>query len=239
MSMKTRFQLKETVVTIISDAPYVETIRQAIVEHRRQLEQYITFDPFFRVTMEPYPLPEDGPEIVKRLILAGNAVGVGPMAAVAGSIAELAVEAALDKGAKHVVVDNGGDIALFTDRPVLVGIYAGESAVKNLTFQMEAQESIIGICTSSGKIGHSISFGNTDAATVVSKSASLADATATALGNAVLDDSKKDIEKAFDVIDGVDDIEGALIIKGDHIGLWGKLPKMVKVPVNPDFITRP
>ncbi len=238
MNMKTRFQLKETIVTIISDAPYIEVARQAIVEHRRQLEQYITFDPFFRVTMEPYPLPEDGPEIVKRLVLAGNAVGTGPMAAVAGTIAELAVEAALDKGAKHVIVDNGGDIALFTDRSVLVGIYAGESAVKNLAFRVDAQESM-GICTSSGKIGHSISFGNVDAATVVSKSASLADAAATSLGNAVLDDSKKGVKKAFDVIDGVDGIEGALIIKGDHIGLWGKLPEMVKAPVNPDFITRP
>jgi len=239
MSMKTKFQLRETIVTVISDAPYVETVRQAIVEHRRQLEQHITLDPFFRITMEPYPVPEDGPEIVKRLVLAGNAVGVGPMAAVAGTIAELAVEAALDKGAKHVVVDNGGDIALFTDRPVLIGIYAGESTVKNLAFQLEARESIVGICTSSSRIGPSISFGNVDAATVIAKSASLADAAATALGNTVLDGSKKGIEKAFDVIDGVDGIEGALIIKGDHIGMWGKLPKMVKAPVNPDLITRP
>jgi len=237
--MKTRFQLKETVVTIISDAPYIEVVRRAIVEHRRQLERYITFDPFFRVTMDPYPLPEDGPEIVKRLVLAGNAVGVGPMAAVAGTIAELAVEAALDKGAKHVIVDNGGDIALFTDRPVLVGIYAGESGIKNLAFQIEAQESIMGICTSSGSIGHSISFGNTDAATVISRSASLADAAATSLGNAILDGSRESIEKSFDRINGVDDIRGALIIKGEHIGRWGKLPKMVRAPVNPDFITRP
>jgi len=161
------------------------------------------------------------------------------MAAVAGTIAELAVEAALDKGAKHVIVDNGGDIALFTDRPVLVGIYAGESGIKNLAFQIEAQESIMGICTSSGSIGHSISFGNTDAATVISRSASLADAAATSLGNAILDGSRESIEKSFDRINGVDDIRGALIIKGEHIGRWGKLPKMVRAPVNPDFITRP
>ncbi len=236
--MKSRFQLKETVVTIISDAPYIEAARQAIMEHRRQLERYITFDPFFRVTMEPHPMPEERPEIVKRLFLAGNAVGVGPMAAVAGTIAELAVEAALDKGAKHVIVDNGGDIALFTDKPVLVGIYAGGSAAKHLAFQVEAHESK-GICTSSGRVGPSISFGNVDAATVIAKSASLADAAATALGNTVVGNSKKEIEGAFDVIKSVDGIEGAILIKDDHIGMWGKLPKIVKAPVNPDFITRP
>jgi ApbE superfamily uncharacterized protein (UPF0280 family) len=165
---------------------------------------------------------------------AGNAFGVGPMAAVAGTIAEMTVEAMMQKGAKHVIVDNGGDIALVNKTPVNVGIYTGKSSIKDLALQIEPRESIIGICTSSGKVGHSISFGNSDAATVVSSSAALADAAATALGNKTV--SKEDIGIAFD---GIKNVEGALIIYGDSMGKWGKLPKIVKMSVSPDLITRP
>lgn len=232
--MRTRFQLKETNVTITAEEKYVEVAKQVIREQRGHLDRYILSDPFFQITLEPYYPEKNVPKIVKRMCDAGNAVGVGPMAAVAGTIAEMTVEAMVKKGAKHVIVDNGGDIALVNETPVNVGMYTGESPIKDLALQIEPRNSMIGICTSSGKVGHSISFGNSDAATVVSSSAALADAAATALGNKTV--SEKDIERAFD---GIKNVEGALIIYGDSMGKWGKLPKIVKMPVSPDLITRP
>ncbi len=232
--MRTRFQLKETIVTITADEKYIEFAKKVIREHRGHLERYILSDPFFQVTLEPYQAQKNVPEVVKRMCEASNAAGVGPMAAVAGTIAELTVEAVMQKGAKHVIVDNGGDIALVNETPIIVAIYTGESPIKDLALKIEPRDSMIGICTSSGKIGHSVSFGNSDAVTVVSSSAALADATATALGNKIL--SKKDLETAFDDIKNID---GALIIYGDSMAKWGKLPKIVKMSVDSDLITRP
>ena len=232
--MRARFQLKETTVTITAEEKYIEVAKQVIREHRGHLERYIRSDPFFRITLEPYQAQKNVPEIVKRMCEASNAVGVGPMAAVAGAIAELTVEAMMEKGAKHVIVDNGGDIALVNETAILVGIYTGESPIKDLALQIEPRDSLIGICTSSGRIGHSISFGNSDAATVVSSSAALADAVATALCNKTV--SKKDLGRAFD---GIKNIDGALVIYGDNMVRWGKLPKIVNVSVNPDLVTRP
>ena len=233
--MRARFQLKETTVTIMAKERYIEVAKQAIREHRGHLERYIRSDPFFQITLEPYQAQKNVPEIVKRMCEASNAIGVGPMAAVAGAIAELAVEAMMRAGATHAIVDNGGDIALVNDVPIIVGIYAGDSPIQDLAMQIEPRDSLMGICTSSGRIGHSISFGNSDAATVISSSAALADAAATALGNTI----KKDIERAFDGIKNIDGIDGALIIYGDSIGRWGKLPKIVRAHVSPNLITKP
>ncbi|MHC1566782.1 MAG: UPF0280 family protein [Candidatus Syntropharchaeia archaeon] len=223
---KRRFQIKETNVTIKADEKkYIEIAEREIIKNRRELEKYIRYDPFFRVTLDPYPPDPNAPEIVRRMIDAGGAAGTGPMAAVAGTIAELALEAMVDAGARHAIVDNGGDIALINERPVLVGIYAGNSKIKNLAFRVEPRDYIYGICTSSGTVGPSISFGNADAATVLSKIPSLADASATALGNAV----KDNVESAFSVVENIKGVDGALVIQGEVLGRWGKIPRIVKI----------
>ena len=153
--------------------------------------------------------------------------GIGPMAAVAGTLAELAVESMRDAGATYAMVDNGGDVALISDREVLVGIYAGESAFSNkIALRVKPTPSLAGICTSSGTVGHSISFGMADAATVISRSASLSDAAATALGNAVTD--AQSIPGAFRAINHEEGIEGALVIYKDVLATWGTVPEIVK-----------
>lgn len=233
--MKVRFQLKETVVTITADEKFIETAKDVIVLHRSKLEQFIRREPFFRTTLEPYP-PVKEPEVVRRMVVASAKVGVGPMAAVAGTLAELAVEAMVNAGAGYAIVDNGGDIAIVNDKPVTIGIYAGSSKIKDIALQFEPRTSPWGICTSSGTLGHSISFGNADAAVVIAESASLADAAATALGNEVKDASC--IERAFNAISSVKGIEGALVVCGDKMGAWGKIPKIVRAEVSKDLITR-
>ena len=125
--IRRRFQLKETIVTIIAEHECeIEAGISAIIHHRRELESYIMKDPFFSVTLEPYePELDDAPLIVQKMVEASKKVGCGPMSAVAGTIAYLALSAMIEEGADHAIVDNGGDIALTTDRSVIVGIYAG------------------------------------------------------------------------------------------------------------------
>ncbi|WP_292487124.1 UPF0280 family protein, partial [Methanohalobium sp.] len=149
-----------------------------------------------------------------------------------------AVEAMRDAGEDFAIVDNGGDIALINDRPATIGIYAGTSAFKNLAFKMETRTTITGVCTSSGTVGPSISFGMADAAIVFSDNVSLADSAATELGNAVTDVGKEFVENSFSVIENIPDIKGAVVIQGEHLGFWGEVPEMVHANIDYDCITK-
>ncbi|WP_340817695.1 UPF0280 family protein [Methanolobus sp. WCC4] len=236
--MKEHFRLKETIVTIqADDLSYIEIAKEAIREKRSELESYIASDPFFQSTLEPYDVEGDFPEVVRRMIEAGNAMGIGPMSAVAGTISSFAVEAMVEAGATFAIVDNGGDIAIINDRPVLMGIYAGNSPLKDIGFVMEARDSITGVCTSSGSVGPSISFGMADAAVVFSDNVSLADSAATALGNGT-DIGKEAVERSFDVVKDVQGIKGAIVIQGEFMGFWGDVPEIQKADVRYECITK-
>jgi ApbE superfamily uncharacterized protein (UPF0280 family) len=235
--VRERFSLKQTIVTITAQKQdHLEAAKEEIAIQRALLEDFIRDDPFFMLTLEPYDRAIDkAPLIVEEMVRAGSAVGIGPMSAVAGTIARFALEAMIRAGATHAIVDNGGDVALVTDRMVLMGIYAGPSPLKNLAFEIPPRKQPFGICTSSGTVGPSISFGSADAAIVVSEDISLADAAATALGNAVGEDSP--LAEAFDVVDRPE-IAGAMVIRGEEMALWGELPPLRRANLRPDLITR-
>lgn len=229
--MKEGFRLKETFVWITADEKkYIEIAKEAIKQRRKELERFVRWHPYFLVTLESYRIEERDkiPAIVIRMIESAGKFGIGPMSAVAGTLAEFAVEAMRDAGATHAMVDNGGDVALISNREVLVGIYAGESPFSNrIALKINPSSSLLGICTSSGTVGHSISFGTADAATVISNSASLSDAAATALCNSVTD--ARSIPKAFHSIKHAEGIAGALIIYKDKLATWGKIPEIARL----------
>lgn len=235
--VRERFRLKQTIVTITAqEQDHLRAAKEEIAFQRALLEDFIRDDPFFMLTLEPYDRAiEKAPQIARDMARAGSAVGIGPMSAVAGTIARFALEAMIGAGATHAIVDNGGDVALVTDRKVLMGIYAGSSPLKNLAFEIPPRARPIGICTSSGTVGPSISFGSADAAIVVSEDVSLADAAATALGNAVVEASP--LEDSFKAVDKPG-IEGALVIRGEEMALWGDLPPLKRANLRPDLITR-
>ncbi len=236
--MKEHFRLKETIVTIQADSlSHIEAAKETIRIQRKELEAYISSDPFFRDTLEPYDAGGELPEIVRRMMEAGNTMGIGPMSAVAGTFSVMAVEAMVEEGASFAIVDNGGEIAIINDRPILMGIYAGNSPLKNLGFMMGPRESITGVCTSSGSVGPSISFGMADAAVVFSDNVSLADSAATALGNAT-GIGKEAVEISFDVVKDIVGIKGAMVIQGEYMGFWGEVPELQKANVRYECITK-
>lgn len=235
--MKTaKYQIRQTIVTVIADEAYHPVCLDAIRLHRNDLELFIARNPYFKDTLEPYSCPEDAPLVVKRMCEASAKVGVGPMAAVAGTIASLSVEAMAAAGAAYALVDNGGDIALLNDEPVLVGIYAGASPIKDLALKIPPRNRILGVCTSSGTVGPSISLGNADAALIISEDVPLSDAAATALGNRITDEAS--LEHAFDFLKDLPEITGAIGIIGDKMATYGTLPPIVRARVEYDKITK-
>ena len=231
-----KYQVKETIVTVIGDEKYHGACLDSIRRSRESLECYILEDPFFKVTFDPYECSKDAPDIVRRMVEATVKVGVGPMAAVAGTIAGIAVEDMMRAGAAYAIVDNGGDIALVNDETVVVGIYAGQSPIKGLGLEIPPRKKILGICTSSATVGPSISLGNSDAALIVSEDVALADAAATALGNRIVD--KGSLDTAFDFLKDVPEVAGAIGIIGDRMATCGQLPKIVRADVDYEKITK-
>ena len=199
-----------------------------VVKQRALLEGYIARHPGFLTALEPFAVGSDAPRIVREMAEASAKVGVGPMAAVAGAIAE-AVGRELLKYSPEVIVENGGDIFTKQEKPRLIGIYAGNSPLTGkLALKIEPQDTPLGVCTSSGTVGHSLSFGLADAAIILSTSAALADAAATAVGNLVK--TADDMPRAIEFVRDVEGITGIAVIKGDKMAVWGKINLVMTTP---------
>ncbi|HBV85555.1 MAG TPA: hypothetical protein DEF42_02595 [Desulfosporosinus sp.] len=199
----------------------VEWVAETIRVCRKPLEDYIQVDHDFVSSLTPYTVLSDAPVIVQTMAEAGRLAGVGPMAAVAGAVAEW-VGKSIAKRSRDVIVENGGDVFMRTSRIRKVGIYAGESPLSNrIAIEVKPDQTPLGICTSSGKIGHSLSFGQADAVVVLSPSVPLADAVATATGNLV--QTVEDLEGALEFASRIKGVTGVLIIKDERLAVWGNV----------------
>ena len=213
--------VKQTDLYIRSRRNLSNKALDSVLKHRGSLEAYIERHPLFLTTLDPYQAEAEAPAIVKEMARVSQLTGVGPMAAVAGAIAE-AVGRDLVAFSPEVIVENGGDIFLKISKKRLVGVYAGQSAfTEKVALEIMPQETPLGICTSSGTVGHSLSLGNADAVIALSSSAALADAAATALGNIVKD--ANDIPEAIDKAQSIEELRSVVIIVGHKMGIWGKV----------------
>jgi len=208
--------VKETDLYIRASSDLEAEARKLVTKYRNLLERYIAQHPSFLTSLEPVAVTDNAPAIVSEMAKAAGKAGVGPMAAVAGAIAEF-VGRELLALSPEVIIENGGDIYIKSLRKRRIGIYAGKSPLSGKI----ALETPLGICTSSGTVGHSLSFGKADAAIVLSPSATLADAAATAIGNIVLQPA--DIPRGIELARSIDGVSGAIIIKDDKMGLWGEV----------------
>lgn len=213
--------IKETDLYIRASTNLQGIAYELTSQYRHILETYIEKHPGFESSLKPLFVAEDAPHIVKEMAESAAKVGVGPMASVAGAIAEF-VGSQLSAFSPEVIIENGGDIYLKSLKGRIVGIYAGKSPLSGkLGLEINGEDTPLGICTSSGTVGHSFSFGNADAVVVLSKSATLADAAATATGNLIAQES--DIPCGIDFAKSIEELYGGIIIINDRIGLWGKI----------------
>jgi ApbE superfamily uncharacterized protein (UPF0280 family) len=212
---------KETDLYIRATSNLQRKAQRLVSKYRQQLEGYIQRNPVFQTSLEPVKVPANAPAIVKEMAGSGQKTGVGPMAAVAGALAEHVGRELLEYS-PEIIVENGGDIFLKILTKRVVGIYAGESPLTGkIGLEISPQDTPLGVCASSGTVGHSLSHGRADAVVTVASSATLADAAATAIGNKVKQTS--DIDNAIGFAWGIEGLRGVMIIVGDKVGAWGEV----------------
>jgi ApbE superfamily uncharacterized protein (UPF0280 family) len=218
-----RICIEETDLDILADISLDKVfLEERILFYRNQIKDYISKDRRFLTTLKPLAVAKEASPIVKDMAKKAQIAGVGPMATVAGAIAQYLGEAILRKGAKEVIIENGGDIFLKVKKMRLVGIYAGSSKFSGKIFlKIRPESKIYGICTSSATVSHSLSFGNADAVTILAEDAILADALATACCNRIKEES--DFEPTIDFVKKIKGIQGIVIILKDKLASWGNI----------------
>ncbi|MDA3930787.1 MAG: UPF0280 family protein [Prolixibacteraceae bacterium] len=196
--------------------------QQKLIEFRQQLEAYIQNNVEFVGSLSPLELDLSAPDIAQFMCNASMKAGTGPMAAVAGAFSEYIGKALLEKYAiKELVVENGGDLFLSLQKAMQLSVYAGDSSLSNkVGVEIPAEDTPIGVCTSAGTVGPSISFGKADAVMIISKNTGIADAFATAIGNKVK--TAADIESQLEIIDDTSEIISGIIICDGRLGIKGK-----------------
>ena len=226
---KRSFQIKETQGTIIADKESgIETAIESIKYHRKELENYQKINPKFFWTLKPTPIPRE-PIVAKLMAEAAEKAAVGPMAAVAGVISDLAVQAMLRKGCRVAVVEDGGEVSATSDQQIDVALIAGNTTFSR-KFGFRLVDFPVGVATSSGRFSHALSFGDADAATIFCRNAGLADAAATATCNAVKgNDPEEAIKQGIETAMSIEGVNGVLIIFQDKTGTAGKIPQIIKV----------
>ena len=193
-----------------------------LVELRRTMDAYLLMDSDYKSALTPYDAGIEAPSILKDMSKVSHKTGIGPMSAVAGAVALNVAEFLKDKfGVKEVIVENGGDIYAETDSDMDISVFAGQSPLsEKIGLHIPASSFPLGICTSSGTVGPSLSLGRADAVMIVCKDVMLADSYATAMANRI--QSVNDLQTVIDRITNTPDILGAIAVKDDRMAITGR-----------------
>ena len=226
---KQAFTYKDSNCTLVADRQEgIKAAQESIKHHRTQLEEYLSTHPKFGWTLKPFPAPEK-PLVAKLMAEAGQNANVGPMAAVAGVLADLAVKDMIAACCEVAVVEDGGEVSAVSDVPIDVAFAAGEELLSR-RFGFRLCEFPVGVATSSGRFSHALSFGDAEAAIVFCKNAVLADAAATSVGNMVRgEDAKAGIQAGISRGLSIEGVEGVLIIYQGQVGTAGKIPEIIRI----------
>lgn len=211
----------ETDLLVYSNLNIYSRALSAVIKYRKQIEETIKKHPSFLKSLDPIEL-RSRYEIINTMIHKSAMAGVGPMAGVAGAVAEF-VGLDLLPYTAELIIENGGDIFIWSKKDRTMLIYAGEESPfkDKIKIRLRGRDRTFGVCTSSGRVGHSISLGNTDATVIIARSAVTADVFATAVGNIVKNEDS--IEKALEFGRACDELQGGLILIGKKMAAWGDI----------------
>ncbi len=216
-----RVAVKETDLFVQSNRRLDRQVQALVIRYRGYIENYIEQHPAFATTLEPWADDGPVPGILRDMISAGHIAGVGPMASVAGALADRVGRELLSLSSE-IIIENGGDVFLKANRPVTVAIDAGRSPLSyRFGITLDGVREAQCVCTSSGTIGHSFSMGRADAVVVISRSGAIADAVATAVGNRIR--NRRDLQPAIDFGRDCPGVAGIVGIIGSHMGAWGEV----------------
>ena len=219
---KIEVSFKESDLLICSDKEIVkEKVQGVLIKYYEQVEKYIMENPLFLTSLSPLKIDQVAPAIIKEMLEASQATGIGPFASVAGAVAQYVGEELLDY-CQEIIVENGGDIFLKINQDKIIGVYLGqEFKVNNLNLKIKKRGQAFGVASSSSSLGHSLNFGKADLVSVVAKNVIIADGFATAISNRIK--KIEDVDKILVEVKNKLPIEGLLVAFGGKIFLWGDL----------------
>jgi len=221
--------MNESEGVIMTDSePYVEIALNSLKLARVILEEVISSEPQFKTTFAPY-YSKSNSEVIIRMQDAAKLADVGPMASVAGVLADIMCERMVSEGSQLAVVENGGEIMIHSTVDVHIGLYSHTTQIKNkMGFLFQGGSKPLGIGTSSGTFGHATSLGNADTVTVFAPTAGVADAVATRLANSIiLKNNTYSLQTALDIADSLKGIYGVFITCGDLVAKTGTIPEII------------
>ncbi|MBI3374168.1 MAG: UPF0280 family protein [Betaproteobacteria bacterium] len=210
-------RVEQSDLMIFAQRPLEAPALGLVLDARRQITDYMKRFPEFAVSLTPLPPDATAAPVVSAMLQASRKAGVGPMAAVAGAIAEY-VGRGLSAQSEEIIVENGGDVFMRSRRRREIALLAENTALVGLRVAVPSAPQGLGLATSAGTLGHSLSFGKADAVTVLAGSAALADAIATAIGNEVCKAS--DLQRALDIGQALG-ARGIVIVADNHLAAWG------------------
>ncbi len=223
---------EETDLQVYAEKDLTRLASKEVQRVRAELIDYIARHPEFKNSHVPVGVPDDAPDIVEAMATAASAAGTGAMAAVAGAVAELVGRALLNHSVE-VIVENGGDIFIRSERTRTIAIFAGESPLSlKIGMTIDPSPGGVGACTSSATVGHSLSVGRADAVLIVAENAALADAVATATCNRVTLPSS--LEPAMNFACSIGGVNGCCIILGTKLAAAGTGFTLTDFSVPPD-----
>lgn len=218
--LKYEIQVEETNLLVISKKNLKKEIKNEVLKQREILKNYIRENPEFLYSFSPI-ITKSKEEIIKLMSESSFLTKTGPMASVAGAIAEIIGKKFINIS-DEIIIENGGDIFVKMNRDFITGIYAGNSPFSmKIGIKLKKREIPYGIATSSGTIGHSLSFGDADAVVVISPSSAFSDGSATYFGNLIK--GKIDGDMLTSQLKNFPFIEGIVIIRQKEIFLWGDI----------------
>jgi hypothetical protein len=214
-----RVRVESTDLYIRSRGNHAFWVQTLVRDIRSELKEHIRKHPEFLESMVPLQPVRKVHPVIAGMYRAAQKAQTGPMAAVAGAVAEH-VGRGLLRRCEEVVVENGGDNFMKLKEPGVNTIFAGRSPFSGaLGLRIEPERTPLAVCTSSGTVGHSVSKGRADAATIISPDGCLADAAATATANLV--QSEEDFQGALAYALGIEGVLGAVLILGDKLAVQG------------------
>lgn len=243
---KIHFTEKESDITIVSESKEaILRAKKALYFHRIRLEKYILKDERFLTSFSPVKVKSSS-KIINLMAKYAFICDIGPMATVAGALADLMLRTMKTKNdveftpARIALVENGGEIAIDSEKSMKIALFAGYNELNlNVGFLIEKKDCPLGVATSSATVGHAISFGQADAVTIFAKNATLADGAATRIANLVKGvDIEQSIKKALDAVEDIDGVKGAFICRENKVGQVGKIPKLIKIEGNKNKILK-
>ncbi|MBI9080761.1 MAG: UPF0280 family protein [Pseudodesulfovibrio sp.] len=219
-----RFQVavEQTDLLIVAEKDLQVEIASYVSMIRGEIKNWIMFHPEFAVSLSPVDVPDTAPEVVRAMARAGGVCDVGPMAAVAGAVAQAVGDRFVGQS-PNILVENGGDTYLHSTRERVVALLAEPDSGARVGLRIEAGSFPVAICASSGTIGHSLSLGAGDLVAVRAEDARMADAAATALCNLLK--SEADIDRVLKRARELAEfgLEGVFVQCDQKIAAWGEL----------------